>query len=447
MASCACTIVTMRLPSAKPDAYQPENNGCTVPTLEMLLTPDGQRLLEAARAHMADCQNEQPSIAQIERWRREFSPELVHTALVVARAANAAGGQRGKFPHTPPDLLFWAVPEALEQATSAAVADYKAQKLLSLLPATTTIFDICCGIGGDTLSLARYAPVEAWEINPQRAWMARRNVRRNGLFPVIVHQRDILEADIPVLPHCAYHLDPARRSGGRRLNVNSSMVPDPWRVIQRLNFCTGGMVKLSPAIDFSTLPPGHLEIISHERSVVQAVLWTRAAGESLGCNLRTATGITRDGNIWSFSGSPGFPTTLHEPAECVYELDGALTRSGLAATFIIQTGLMPLTVDGGYATGIAPSPHAALAEFRVLTVIPYSPQRIVRWLKSQPPGAMTSAPVVEVKTRGGLGLDTDRLQREWSGAARESCTILIYSARGGQMAIVARRPTVCGTSA
>ena len=429
----------MRLPSTKPDTYQPENNGCTVPALEALLTPDGQRLLDAVRSFMDDCRNEAPSIAQIERWRRDFSPELVHTALVVARAASVASGPRGKFPKTSHVDLFWAVPEALEQATSGVVADYKAQKLLSLLPDTHTIFDICCGIGGDTLSLARYAPVEAWEIDPQRAWMARRNVDRTGLYPVVVHQRDILQADIPVLPHCAFHLDPARRSGGRRLNVNSSMVPDPWQVIQRLNFCSGGMVKLSPAIDFSTLPPGHLEMISHDRGVVQALLWTHLAGEKLGCNKRTATGITGGGALWSFSGSPGFPATLHEPAECVYELDGALTRSGLAASFIAQAGLMPLTVDGGYATGIAQLPHAALAAFKVVTVMPYGPHRIIRWLKSQPPAEKESAPIVEVKTRGGLGLDTDRLQREWSGAARQSCTILIYSARSGPMAIVARR--------
>lgn len=194
-------MVTMRLSSRKSASYQPDNNGCTVSSLESLLTPAGQRLLDAVRTCMADLRNNEPPIAQIEHWRHDFSAESVHAAIVVTRAAKAAVGPHGKFPRTPDNLLFWAVPEALEQATSGAVADYKAQKLLSLLPGTTVIFDICCGIGGDTLSLARYAAVEAWEINPQRAWMARRNVDRPGLHPVVVHQQDILEADIPPLPH------------------------------------------------------------------------------------------------------------------------------------------------------------------------------------------------------------------------------------------------------
>ncbi len=441
----ARTIVTMRSPSANTDSYLPENNGCTVPALESLLTPAGHRLLDAVRDFMFDRRiNEEPPIAQIERWRCDFSTEVVHAAMVVARTAKAAVGPRGKFSNTPKDIFFWAVPEALEQATSGVVADYKAQKLLSLLPGTRTILDICCGIGGDAISLARHASVEAWEMNPERAWMARINVRRPGLHPVVVHQQDILQADIPPVPHCAFHMDPARRSGGKRLNVNSSMIPDPWRVMQRLQFAAGGMVKLSPAIDFSTLPSGHLEIISHDNSVVQALLWTHAAGDAIGRNQRTATVITRGGAVWSFSGSPGFPATLHEPADWVYELDGALTRAGLAAPFLARAGLVPLTVDGGYATGIVQAPHAALAAFKVIAVMPYGPQRILRWLKSQPSAGMESAPIVEVKTRGGLGLDTDRLQREWSGAVRQSCTILIYSSRSGRMAIVARRLPTSG---
>jgi hypothetical protein len=46
---------------------------------------------------------------------------------------------------------------------------------------------------------------------------------------------------------------------------------------------------------------------------------------------------------------------------------------------------------------------------------------------------------VEVKTRGGLGVDTDRLQKAWSKATGRAWTVLVFRHERGSVAVVAGR--------
>lgn len=418
--------------------YIPQDSGCTVASLESLYSDPGRHLLDMVRAELAQPGEGRPGISTIERWRRDFSPDLVHTAIVVAKCDIKAAAAGGKFAEYSGGNIFWAVPEALEQATSTAVAQYKAEKLKRLLPQTANIFDICCGIGGDTLALVCHAPVQAWEISPVRAWMARHNLQAAGGHPVCVHEEDILTADIPHASGCAFHFDPARRTHGGRQS-NSRLYPDPLKVLAKLAACEGGMMKLSPANDFATLPAGHLEIISENGSVVQALLWLGKAASELNPALRTATIIGKKGEVWSMRAEPAPPTRLHQPGGWIFEINGAVTRAGLAAGFLQEIGLEPLTVDGGYATGAEAVHHAAVAAFEILAVIPYSEKNIVERLKKMPPGLTGNSGIVEVKTRGGLGLDTDRLQRNFRRASGAPVTLLIYPSGGEVTAVIARR--------
>ena len=126
----------------------------------------------------------------------------------------------------------------------------------------------------------------------------------------------------------------------------------------------------------------------------------------------------------------------------MYEVDGALSRSGLAAPFLSEMGLKPVTVDGGYATGPKLSPHIAMRAFQVEAVMPFSPEKLSRWLNRQPVRSDLRPAIVEVKTRGGLGLNTDALQRQFARQAKQSCTVLIYPVHGKKMVVVAHRPVI-----
>ena len=84
--------------------------------------------------------------------RKRFDAELVAAAL------DAVAGRRKaavKFPGAVPP---WGDPQAVEQATSGAVAACKARRFAGL-----DIADLCCGMGGDAMALARVDPLEAWQ--------------------------------------------------------------------------------------------------------------------------------------------------------------------------------------------------------------------------------------------------------------------------------------------
>jgi hypothetical protein len=121
----------------------------------------------------------------------------------------------------------------------------------------------------------------------------------------------------------------------------------------------------------------------------------------------------------------------------LYEVDGAVTRAGLAQVFAEPRQLLPLTVDGGYllsAPGAAPLKEAALTAFRVQAIVPFA--RVMSMLAK----CAAARGVIEVKTRGRLpGIDTDQLQREWTKAHPIDCTVLLFRYERETWAAIAQR--------
>ena len=146
---------------------------------------------------------------------------------------------------------------------------------------------------------------------------------------------------------------------------------------------------------------------------------------------------------WLIRLAPAIPVIESLPSERIilYELDGALTRAGLAGRFASEHGLTPLTFDGGYAIatpGAAVISHAALLPFEVITVIPYSVKRVAGALAALPKGQPGA---VEVKARGRLpGIHVDSLQMaSGRGAAPFRRTVLLFSSRKDVVAAIADR--------
>ncbi len=414
--------------------FIPDDLACNIAGLNYLQTVPGRALATAVTRRLV--QQKGIAVADVALWRREHPDHAVPCAIAVAQCRLKAAD---KFPEQAYEL--WAVPEALQQATSARVAAYKAQRIAELAR-PKIILDLCCGIGGDMLAMSHIAPVLAMDISIVRAWMARQNALVfPEKYPVMVVQGDLQNFPVHLSSGIFVHIDPARRSGGKRNYDFSAMHPPPSVLFGVLEKASAGVIKLSPAVNFSTLPPGHLELISEQGTVVQALLWTGTVSTQLGENKRTATVIDRT-TTWSMCDSntdfAGPELHAYQPEKWLYEIDGAVTRSGLAVALAKELTLRWLSPDGGYMTGPQYLQHAALTAFEVYDSFVYTESELFRKLKD---GAnkYPAAGTIEVKTRGGLGLNTDQLQKKLSKICPRDCTVLIYRSAHGKACIIARR--------
>ncbi|MFF9337985.1 methyltransferase domain-containing protein, partial [Streptomyces albogriseolus] len=165
--------------------------------LAPLLTPEGRALLDAVRGTApAD------ELAVATRLRRDHPAPLVSAALAQARLRQRAVA---KFGTEDADRMFF-TPDGVEQSTRASVAAYRAARLKEL--GVTSVADLCCGIGGDAIALARAGiRVLAVDRDPATAATARANADALGLAGLIeVREADVTEVDTS--GHDAVFVDP-----------------------------------------------------------------------------------------------------------------------------------------------------------------------------------------------------------------------------------------------
>src|SRR5262249_26720226 len=86
--------------------------------------------------------------------RREYSDRLVRAAFALCELRRKGGVKFSRAAE------MWFDRKGLEQATAEAVARHKAKRF------SGRAFDLCCGIGGDTLALAGRCDVTAIDANP-----------------------------------------------------------------------------------------------------------------------------------------------------------------------------------------------------------------------------------------------------------------------------------------
>jgi len=136
-----------------------------------------------------------------EELRRQFPAEFCRAALTLVGLRVAA---RAKFDRA--DSMFFDR-AGLEMATRQPLAEYRAQRFKGY----GKIVDLCCGIGGDTLSLGRNARVCAVDLDRARLEMARLNCAIAGV------EADFVQAAAEQFEPTAeaVFLDPSRRRDGR----------------------------------------------------------------------------------------------------------------------------------------------------------------------------------------------------------------------------------------
>jgi hypothetical protein len=317
---------------------------------------------------------QEPAPAVFERLRKRWSADVVAAAVEVQWARTRAADKFGSDAER-----LWADREAVQMASSLEAAAWKARRFAG----AASVQDLCCGMGGDLMELARVAPATGVELQPARAWMAQQNAG------VTVECRDAVAT--PVAAELV-HADPGRRSGGKRLLNTDDLLPPLRDVRAACARASGVGIKLGPGMDLQAHElhqDDELEFLCEHGTLTQQLVWSGALVRHAG--QRTATRVDRGLTI-SGTEQPtpcsgdgqwrdmmAVPCPALERARLVHVVAGAACEPAV--------GLGILTADA-----IAESPW--LERHRILAHMPARERPVREWLQAHGGGT----PIV--RTRG-----------------------------------------------
>lgn len=350
----------------------------TLDDLHFLLSPAGQELLSETAVTPITPTTHLKTAARLRR-QTEHAQAVLETALLRQQAA-------AKFSHAA-EMYF--VRGALEQATSEAVALYRAQRFAGA--GVTHVADLGCGIGGDALALAAHAEVTGVEWDPVRLAMAQENVRAYGhgtrFHPL---QADLLE--LTPLPVTGLFFDPARRDEqGRRFHsVDAYQPPLNW-IHRWRTWVPETAVKVSPAIADEEVPAdAEVEFISVSGDVKDGVLWF---GDLRSGAARQAT-LLPGAHILRSTDLPAEPVPVTAPKAYLYEPDKAVIRAHLVEALAAQLNGTKIDEEIAYLTADSIQDTAFARGFVVEDVIPFQLKRLRHYLRERGIGHVT------IKKRG-----------------------------------------------
>lgn len=371
-----------------------------------LLTPEGRALLDEVRGTApAD------ELAVATRLRREHPAELVSAAIGQARLRQRAAA---KFGAEDAGRMFF-TPNGVEQSTRASVASYRAERLKAL--GVTSVADLCCGIGGDAVALARAGiRVLAVDRDPATAAVARANADALGLAGLIeVREADVTE--VSTEGYDAVFVDPARRGGrGRIFDPEAYSPPLSWAVEAARKASRAAALKVAPGIPHEAVPAdAEAEWISDGGDVKEAVLWFGTEPGAVRATLlpgpRTLLG-------------KGLPDPQVRPVgRYLYEPDGAVIRSHLVAEVAeeLDGGLVDPTIAYITADELRPTPYAT--SYEITDRLPFNVKKLKALLREREVGTLT------VKKRGSA-VEPEELRRKVKPQGPGSATVFLTRVAG-----------------
>jgi hypothetical protein len=383
------------------------------------------------------------------RLRRDLSAERTHLVL-----EQVALRLRARHKFSAAERMFF-TRLGLEQATGEELADIKGRRF----PPGAAVADICCGIGGDLLALARRGPTVGIDRDPIATLLAEANAAVVGSvasgpsvpnsssraqpshFGLTLLTTGAEQADVAGL--AGWHIDPDRRPTGQRTTRAVDHDPPPASIERLLALCPQGAVKLAPAAELpaSWAERAELEWFSHRRECRQLVAWFGNLAQRPGTRRATvgndtSTGTGRSGELAlprSVCGQPDLAIPSAEQVDrFVYDPDPAVLAAGLSGALAAEHGLQTISARCGYLTGSYPVNDPALAGFEVLDVLPLRVGPIRRWLAEQRMGRL------EIKKRG-VEIDPRELHRQLQVPGDEAGVILLMKLDARAIAIIAQR--------
>lgn len=378
-----------------------------------LLTAEGQALLGELRDH-----DPAQELATATRLRREHPAGLVSAALGQARLRQRAVAKFG-----PEDAYrMYFTPNGVEQATRATVASYRAGRFAAL--GVRRVADLCCGIGGDAIALARAGvAVLAVDHDPLTVEVARANAEALGLTGLIeVRHTDVTTVDTAT--YDAVFVDPGRRGGrGRIFDPEAYSPPLSW-AIEAARRAPYAALKIAPGVPHEAVPAeAEAEWVSDGGDVKEAVLWF---GTEPGA--RRATLLPSGASLLG----TGLPDPQPGPVgRYLYEPDGAAIRAHLVAE--VAAGLDGRLIDPtiAYITAdtLTPTPYATAYE--ITDALPFGVKRLKALLREREVGNLT------VKKRGSA-VEPEEIRRRVKPRGPNAATVFLTRVAGAPYTLIGR---------
>ncbi|MER5659613.1 class I SAM-dependent methyltransferase [Streptomyces mirabilis] len=341
-----------------------------------LLTPEGRALLDEVRGT-----EPAQELAVATRLRRDHPAELVSAALGQARLRQRAAA---KFGAEDAERMYF-TPNGVEQSTRTTVATHRALRLRSL--GVRSVADLCSGIGGDAIALARAGiRVLAVDRDPLTVAVARANAEALGLADLIeVREADVTEVDTQA--YDAVFVDPARRGGrGRIFDPEAYSPPLSWAIATALKAPLAAL-KIAPGIPHEAVPAeAEAEWISDAGDVKEAVLWFGTEPGLVRATLLPGPRELR---------GRGLPDpAVRAVGRYLYEPDGAVIRAHLVAEVAeeVDGGLVDETI--AYITADELRPTSYAAAYEITDRLPFNVKKLKALLRERGVGVLT------VKKRG-----------------------------------------------
>ncbi|MFC4943723.1 THUMP-like domain-containing protein [Pseudonocardia sp. GCM10023141] len=345
------------------------------------------------------------------RLRSRFPAQLVIDAFGQQELRGRAGG---KFSRA--DQMFF-TRAGWEQASAEVVAEHRRARYRG----AAHIADLCCGIGGDLVALARDSHVTGVDRDPVHLWMAARNARAYEVGErVITLDADVRDVDLSGVD--AVFVDPARRTDRGRKRFGDSDPPVAWCVglaerVERVG------IKAAPGIPHDAVPAGwELEFVSVDRDMKEAAAWSPALATA-------ATRATLLPAGHTLVATPGDPVDVRDPGAYLLDPDPAVTRAGLVEDVARRTGAWKIDDQIAFLSSDSPVRTPFARTLQVIDSAPWNQKQLPERLRRLDIGA------VDIRRRGLAG-DVDALHRKLKLSGSRRATLVMTRSRDRPWALV-----------
>ena len=329
--------------------------------------------------------------------------------------------------------LWWATDRALQQASARRVADCKANWF-----GDAPVFDLCCGIGGDTIAFAERGPVTGVDRDLGLIAMARENVRLNSDHANRCRfvGGDVCDLKIPA--DALLHIDPDRRDGATRRTRPEGYSPTWDEVETLIDGCAGAAIKVAPAAELHERANRCRVWISLGGSVREQSLLVGAALERAKDVLSLDSDADRAALVLGNDGGNAVFARTHQETSCdtsgqarefMVDPDAAIRAAGLTVDFANRFGLATIGDPSGFLTGdVAELDGLATCE-RVLWQGSCDDRKLRKTLRQ------LDAFPRRVKTRG-VSHDANQLERRYRDCGEKPISLWIGRASKRHYAVV-----------
>ncbi|EMI55965.1 class I SAM-dependent methyltransferase [Rhodopirellula sallentina] len=193
------------------------------------------------QSRLAELSNDPASKSNQDSFTSAQRAVLVDIASLQVKAKRTFGETSGD------GEAWWVTRGGLQQSTHHRVARLKASWM-----GDRPVVDLCCGLGSDTIALARRGATTGVDIDIDVLSFTQANLDVANVTARL-KQVDVETASIDELIGDAerLHIDPDRRADGQRHTNADDLVPSWDRVEALMRATRGGLIKLAPATKLS----------------------------------------------------------------------------------------------------------------------------------------------------------------------------------------------------